>query len=117
MAGPEIAFGIRRVRTSAITHSATKMTTVATVRDCINSLHFSVQRRPDVRGAAVRPPLSTRHMVGPRSGGSCGAVDHVLSLAPERADVLGDYDRRRGGDRADHRQRDAVLGQVLASVI
>src|SRR5438034_11616529 len=61
MAEPEIAFGIRRVRTSAITHSATKMTTAATVRDCINSLHFSVQRRPDVRGAAVRPPLSRFH--------------------------------------------------------
>src|SRR5438876_4863411 len=61
MVEPEIAFGIRRVRTSAITQSATKMTTVATVRDCINSLHFSVQRRPDVRGAAVRPPLSRFH--------------------------------------------------------
>src|SRR5437867_470191 len=61
MAAPEITFGIRRVRTSAITQSATKMTTVATVRDCINSLHFSVQRRPDVRGAAVRPPLSRFH--------------------------------------------------------
>src|SRR6266516_4786539 len=60
MAEPEIAFGIRRVRTSAITHSATKMTTVATVRDCIISLHFSVQRRPDVRGAAVRPPHYSR---------------------------------------------------------
>src|SRR2546425_8672728 len=56
MVEPEIAFGIRRVRTSAITHSATKITTVATVRDCINSLHFSVQRRPDVRGAGCPPP-------------------------------------------------------------
>src|SRR5437899_6409012 len=117
MAEPEITFGIRRVRTSAITQSATKMTTVATVMDCINSLHFSVQRRPDVRGAAVRPPLSRFHptYVGPGSGR--GAVDHFLGLAPERADVLGDHDRRRRGDRADHRESDAVLGQVLASVI
>src|SRR6266566_7826697 len=56
MVEPETAFRIRRVRTSAITHSATKITTVATVRDCINSLHFSVQRRPDVRGAGCPPP-------------------------------------------------------------
>src|SRR5438132_7283929 len=117
MAEPEIAFGIRRVRTSAITHSATKITTVATVMDCINSLHFSVQRRPDVRGAAVRPPLSRFHptYVGPGSGR--GAVDHFLGLAPERADIVGDHDRRRCGDRADHRESDAVLGQILASVI
>src|SRR5438093_5203900 len=100
MAAPEITLGIRRVRTSAITQSATKMTTVATVRDCISLLHFSVQRRPDVRGAAVRPPLSRFHPthVGPGSGR--GAVDHDLSLAPERADILGDHDRRRSGDRA-----------------
>jgi len=50
-------------------------------------------------------------------GSGRGAVDHVLSPAPERADVLGDHDRGRGRDRADHRERDAVLSQILASIV
>src|SRR5438876_8963998 len=50
-------------------------------------------------------------------GSGRGAVDHVLSPAPERADVLGDHDRGRGRDRADHRELDAVLSQILASIV
>src|SRR6266851_4982462 len=117
MAAPEIAFGIRRVRTSTITQSATKMTTVATVRDCINSLHFSVQRRPDVRGAAVRPPLSRFHPthVGPGSGR--GAVDHDLSLAPQRADISGDDDGYDNRDDADGRQGNPVLREILGGLL
>src|SRR5438876_12417156 len=42
-------------------------------------------------------------------GSGRGAVDHVLSPAPERADVLGDHDRGRGRDLSYHRERDAVL--------
>src|SRR5919197_5432063 len=119
MAVTEIAFGIRRIRTSLITHSATKTTTVANMREGISSLHLSVQIRPGMRGAVLRPPFSRFHpdnSSGLESGRG-GAVDHDLSLAPKRADILGDHDRRRGGDGADHRQGDAVLGQILARII
>src|SRR5437667_6440494 len=50
-------------------------------------------------------------------GSGPGAGSPVLSPAPERADVLGDHDRGRGRDRADHRERDAVLSQILASIV
>src|SRR3989441_1601363 len=50
-------------------------------------------------------------------GSGRGAVDHVLSPAPERADIQRDHDRRRGGEGSDHRERDAVLSQILASIV
>src|SRR5437867_823229 len=50
-------------------------------------------------------------------GSGRGAVDQVLSPAPERADIQRDHDRRRGGEGSDHRERDAVLSQILALIV
>src|SRR3989442_12611501 len=50
-------------------------------------------------------------------GSGRGAVDYVLGPAPERADIQRDHDRRRGGEGSDHRERDAVFSEILASIV
>src|SRR2546422_9324750 len=55
--------------------------------------------------------------VSSRVGSGRGAVDYVLSPAPERADIQRDHDRRRGGEGSDHRERDAVFSEILASIV
>src|SRR5439155_20584017 len=72
-----------------------------------------------MRGAAIRPPLTAGFFptLSGLGSGTLSTVDHALGFAPECADVLGDHDRRRGGNGTDDRERDAVLGQILAGVI
>src|SRR5439155_25272840 len=49
--------------------------------------------------------------------GTLSIVDHALSLAPERAHVGRDDNRHHASEGPDHRERDAVLGQILASIV
>src|SRR2546426_181002 len=54
-------------------------------------------------------------MVGPGSGR--GAVDHFLSLTPQRADIAGDDDGYDDRNNADGRQGNPVLREILGGLL
>src|SRR5207247_10601838 len=68
-------------------------------------------------GPVKRTTDMGRGEVSSSVGSGRGAIDPVLSPAPERADIQRDHDRRRGGEGSDHRERDAVLSQILALIV
>src|SRR5438067_13658508 len=116
-AGPVSRFGMRRVLTSAAMHTPMKATAVAAMGKGI-----AVARRN--KGGALHPPFpappKARNLLSCEAsarGGVRRRRNHVLRLRPERANVLGDDDGRCSRDDTDHCQGDAVLREVLCSVV